>query len=62
VRRASPSCDSIYFLNDISGCCINPAVNLAFLVAGDMSLKKFLGFTAVQAVGATLATLLVAQF
>ena len=52
----------IYFFGDMSGCNINPAVNVAQLMTGEMSLKKFALYTAVQVVGAAAATKLVSMF
>jgi aquaporin Z len=48
-----------YSIGNVSGCHINPAVSLGFLVAKKMSLKDFLVYLAAQLVGAILgATIL----
>lgn len=46
-----------YTIGDISGCHINPAVSLAFLVAGKMKAKDFVIYVIAQFIGATLGTL-----
>jgi aquaporin Z len=48
-----------YSIGNVSGCHINPAVSLGFLVAHKMSFKDFLVYIAAQLVGAILgATIL----
>ena len=43
-----------YSIGNVSGCHINPAVSLGFLVAHKMSFKEFLVYIAAQLVGAIL--------
>ena len=40
-----------YSIGNISGCHINPAVSLAMLISGRMSVKDFFGYVAAQFVG-----------
>ena len=49
----------IFMLGPISNCNINPAVNLANLVMGEMSITKFGLFTLVQFIAAASSTKLV---
>ena len=49
----------IYVLGPISGASLNPAVNLALLVAGEMSAIKFLLYGIAQFIGAAAATKLI---
>ena len=42
-----------YSIGNISGCHINPAVSIAMLVSGKMSVKDFIGYVVAQFVGAT---------
>ena len=42
-----------YSIGNISGCHINPAVSLAVLINGGMSLKDFIGYVIAQFAGAT---------
>ena len=46
-----------YSIGHISGCHINPAVSIAMLVAGRMSLADFIGYVISQFAGATLGAL-----
>lgn len=43
-----------YSIGNISGCHVNPAVSLAMLISGKMSVKKFFGYVIAQFAGATL--------
>lgn len=45
-----------YCVGNISGCHINPAVSLAVLVSGGMSLKDFIGYVISQVLGAIAGT------
>jgi len=52
-----------YSIGNISGCHINPAVSLAMLISGKMSLKDFIGYVVAQFIGAIAgAALLLAVF
>lgn len=42
-----------YSIGNVSGCHINPAVSLAVLINGDMSVKDFFGYIIAQFLGAT---------
>jgi len=42
-----------YSIGNVSGCHINPAVSIAMLVSGKLSLKDFIGYVIAQFVGAT---------
>lgn len=41
-----------YAIGDISGCHVNPAVSLAFLITGQLSVKDFIGYVIAQVLGA----------
>ncbi len=41
-----------YSIGSISGCHINPAVSIAMLVSGKMSVKDFIGYVIAQCIGA----------
>ena len=41
-----------YSIGNISGCHINPAVSLAFLIKGDLTVKDFIGYVIAQCLGA----------
>ena len=41
-----------YSVGNVSGCHINPAVSIAMLVSGKLSVKDFIGYVAAQFVGA----------
>ncbi len=41
-----------YSIGNISGCHINPAVSIAMLVSGKLSLKDFIGYVVAQVAGA----------
>lgn len=52
-----------YSVGNISGCHINPAVSLAMLISGKISLKDFIGYVVAQFAGAIAgAALLLAIF
>ena len=42
-----------YSIGNVSGCHINPAVSIAMLVSGKMTVKDFCGYVVAQFVGAT---------
>ena len=42
-----------YSIGNISGCHINPAVSIAMLVSGKMSVRDFIGYIIAQFAGAT---------
>ncbi len=42
-----------YSIGNVSGCHINPAVSIAMLVDGRMSVKDFVGYVVAQFIGAT---------
>ena len=46
-----------YSIGNISGCHINPAVSIAMLVSGKMSVADFFGYIVAQFAGATLGAL-----
>ena len=46
-----------YSIGNISGCHINPAVSIAMLVSGKMSVADFFGYIIAQFAGATLGAL-----
>ena len=43
-----------YSIGNISGCHINPAVSIAMLIRGDLSVKDFFGYVISQCVGSCL--------
>ena len=43
-----------YVIGDISGCHVNPAVSLAMLISGKMSVKDFIGYVVAQVAGGFL--------
>lgn len=45
-----------YAIGDISGCHINPAVSLAMLINGKLSVKDFFGYVIAQLLGACAAS------
>lgn len=45
-----------YCVGNISGCHINPAVSLAFLMTKQMKVKDFIGYIIAQCLGAVAAT------
>ena len=42
-----------YSIGNVSGCHINPAVSIAMLVSGKLSVKDFIGYVVAQFLGAT---------
>ncbi len=46
-----------YVIGNISGCHVNPAVSLAVLISGKMSVSDFIGYVVAQFAGATVAAL-----
>ena len=51
-----------YSVGNVSGCHINPAVSLAMLLSGKMSLKDFIGYVIAQFAGATAGAALLKVF
>ena len=51
-----------YSIGNISGCHINPAVSIAMLVSGKMSVKDFIGYVIAQFAGATAGAALLMVF
>lgn len=51
-----------YSIGNISGCHINPAVSIAMLVSGRMSLTDFVGYIIAQFAGATAGAALLMAF
>lgn len=47
-----------YSIGNVSGCHINPAVSIGFLVAGKMKVKEFFTYIIAQFAGATIGTLI----
>lgn len=47
-----------YSIGNVSGCHINPAVSIGFLVAGKMKVKDFFIYVIAQFVGATIGALI----
>jgi aquaporin Z len=45
----------VYAIGSVSGCHVNPAVSIAMLVAGRMSLKDAVGYIVAQCIGAVIA-------
>ncbi len=43
-----------YSIGNVSGCHINPAVSLAMLIRGDLSVKDFIGYVISQCAGALI--------
>ena len=43
-----------YSIGNVSGCHINPAVSIAMLVSGKMTVKDFIGYVVSQFIGATV--------
>ena len=43
-----------YSIGNISGCHINPAVSLAMVIRGDLSVKDFIGYVIAQCAGALI--------
>ncbi|MBQ7300897.1 MAG: aquaporin [Clostridia bacterium] len=51
-----------YSIGNVSGCHINPAVSIAMLVSGKLTVKDFIGYVIAQFVGATLGAAMLALF
>jgi aquaporin Z len=51
-----------YSIGNISGCHINPAVSLAMLISGKLSVKDFIGYVVAQFAGATAGAALLIPF
>lgn len=51
-----------YSIGNVSGCHINPAVSIAMLVSGKLSLKDFIGYVAAQFAGAIAGAALLWYF
>ncbi len=51
-----------YSIGNVSGCHINPAVSIAMLVSGKLSVKDFIGYVVSQFIGATVGAALLALF
>ena len=51
-----------YSIGNISGCHINPAVSLAMLISGKLSVADFIGYVIAQFAGATLGGALLMAF
>ena len=49
-----------YSIGNISGCHINPAVSLAMVIRGDLSVKDFVGYVISQCAGALIGAALLA--
>ena len=51
-----------YSIGNVSGCHINPAVSIAMLVSGKMSVKDFVGYVVAQCAGAIAGAALLGYF
>lgn len=51
-----------YSIDNISGCHINPAVSIAMLVSGKLSVKDFIGYLIAQFAGATAGSAVLMAF
>lgn len=51
-----------YSIGNVSGCHINPAVSIAMLVSGKMSIKNFVGYVVAQCLGAIAGAALLGYF
>ncbi len=51
-----------YSIGNVSGCHINPAVSIAMLVSGKMSIKDFAGYVVAQCLGAIAGAALLGYF
>jgi len=45
-----------YCVGNVSGCHINPAVSIAFLIKGELTVKDFVGYVVAQCIGAIAAS------
>lgn len=51
-----------YSIGRVSGCHVNPAVSIAMLVSGKLSVKDFIGYVAAQVLGAIAGAALLGVF
>ncbi len=51
-----------YSIGNVSGCHINPAVSIAMLVSGKLSVKDFIGYLIAQFAGATAGAAILMAF
>ena len=51
-----------YSIGNVSGCHVNPAVSLAMLINGKLSVKDFFGYVVSQCIGATIGAALLLPF
>lgn len=51
-----------YSIGNVSGCHINPAVSIAMLVSGKLTVKDFIGYVVAQFAGATAGAALLMLF
>ena len=51
-----------YSIGNVSGCHINPAVSIAMLVSGKLSVKDFIGYLIAQFAGATAGAAVLTAF
>ncbi len=51
-----------YSIGNVSGCHINPAVSIAMLISGKLSVKDFIGYLVAQFAGATAGAALLMAF
>ena len=51
-----------YSVGNVSGCHINPAVSIAMLISGKMTVKDFIGYVIAQFAGATAGAALLGYF
>lgn len=51
-----------YSIGNVSGCHINPAVSIAMLISGKLSVKDFIGYIIAQFAGATAGAALLMLF
>lgn len=51
-----------YSIGNVSGCHINPAVSVAMLVSGKLTVKDFIGYVVSQFLGAALGAAVLALF
>ncbi|MBQ8015491.1 MAG: aquaporin [Clostridia bacterium] len=51
-----------YSIGNVSGCHINPAVSIAMLISGKLSIKDFIGYIVAQFLGATAGAAVLMAF
>ena len=51
-----------YSVGNVSGCHINPAVSIAMLVSGKLSVKDFIGYVVAQFIGAVAGAAVLSAF